>query len=148
MKKILLVSILLIGLVGCNDDVDKGLAAEREGNYQDAEKIYSKSCNSHNGDACFYLAEMYLNGKGVKQNTSKATDLYIKGCNEGGGKACYHIGDLYVDGRDLFEAVRYYQKACDFEDWSGCWMISANYKFPDCKRNNICNYPWNKEYHK
>ena len=59
---------------------------------------------------------MYEEGKGVKQDDSKALKFYQKACDLNNGTGCSDLGFMYKEGKgvkqDNFKALKFYQKAC------------------------------------
>ncbi len=102
--------------------------------YDKAMTYLTKACNKKNGDACFYIGEMYGAGEGVKVNKNTAKKFYDKAysynlalCKKNDGYACASIGMFYQYGRkfkkDVKKAAQYYQKACDLNSTVGCSLL-------------------------
>ena len=87
-------------------------------------KIYfEKACNLDVGLGCSNLGFLYAEGKGVRQDISKAVQYCEKGCSLKEGFACNSLGELYEDGigiKNKTTAKEYYGKACDLGDQQGC----------------------------
>lgn len=92
--------------------------AENSAKYDaDAVRWYQKAVDAHRYSACSSLAWMYLVGRGVAQNESKAYSLYRQAAeaDDAGGYAglgmCYEEGYHVV--KDISKAVDNYKKAAD-----------------------------------
>lgn len=72
--------------------------------------------------ACVQLGHFYINGRGVRQDFTKAKEYLTKACNSKVSEACYSLGVLYQNGgvRPLATTKEYYGKACDLGDQEGC----------------------------
>ena len=82
------------------------------------------ACALNDYPACVYLALIYQNGEGVKQDYLKAVKFYTKTCDGGEGVGCLSLGVMYQYGegvkQDDFKAKELYGKACDGGDADGC----------------------------
>jgi len=67
---------------------------------------------------------MYIQGKGVKEDLSKARGFFAKACHGGDAKGCSNLGFMYVNGQgvkqDYSKAKELFSKACDEGDADGC----------------------------
>lgn len=115
---------------------------------------YQENCNknlgSYSGNACYMLANLYLNppsektignwdedmakkyGK-IEKDISKAIELYEKACKLGEDSACATLGNLYKDGKyvkqDYSKAFDYSQKAClSNKNSGGCETLGYMYQ--------------------
>lgn len=80
--------------------------------YVNAIKWYSKSAKLGEDVAAFKLGGMYLHGKGVERDVSKAVSWYLKSKDD---QSYLTLARLYRDGidvqRDLMKALWYYAKS-------------------------------------
>lgn len=72
-------------------DVSKGYEAYWRGDYKTAIKYWTKAAKKGNSLAERRLAERYIEGKGVKQNSKKGLDLAESSCNKGNLFSCSDI---------------------------------------------------------
>lgn len=89
---------------------------EQEGTLQDykqAEKWYRKA--GEQGYSVKYLAAMYMEGRGVKQNTATAFELFKTSAEAGDIDSQYQLGKMYITGQGAQQsddqAVFWLQKA-------------------------------------
>jgi len=79
MKKILLITILLLGYA--NADITTAEGAK-------------KACDRGNAQGCFNLGLMYTKGQGVKQDDFKAKELFGKACDGEVARGCTNYSIL------------------------------------------------------
>jgi TPR repeat protein len=77
----------------------------------------TERCSANDPNSCHWLATMYRNGRGEKQDYGKAIELYRRVCDQNWLIDCTDTADLYRDGlgtpKDLKQAIALYAKACD-----------------------------------
>ncbi len=90
MKKGLLALLLLPTMIFASYFSD-GIRAYKSGNYSKARKMFEKAINEEGAEqAHYFLGLLYLKGKGVKQNLSKAQRYLKKAVRFGNVRAkCY-----------------------------------------------------------
>ena len=98
-----------------------------------AAKIYENNCTSNGyGASCFKLAKLYLSGKGVDNDDTKAGQYFKQACDKDHLPACYHAGILKyltatsdekndklseADRRKLVkDSMRILQDTCEHQD--------------------------------
>lgn len=85
--------------------------------YADAVRWYQKAVDAHSYSACSSLAWMYLVGRGVAQNESKAYSLYRQAAEADDAVGYAGLGRCYEEGyhvvKDISKAVDNYKKAAD-----------------------------------
>jgi hypothetical protein len=99
-------------------------------NMHRAAYYHDKACALGATWSCYNLAEQYLKGDGVKQNSSNAARLYANGCNSRDvldyptGASCAALGDLYIKGRgaqlNFRTGLALLKKACAMGNEHGC----------------------------
>ncbi len=108
-----------------------GVVYKKTENYQQALKYYKKACELNNGFGCANLANLYYQGKGVKQNFHKAFKLYEKACDLNYMVACHNVGFMYNEGQgvrqDFVNARKYYEKACNANNAMACNNLGVLY---------------------
>jgi TPR repeat protein len=84
-----ILTILLISNINLFADlVNEGLKEFDNGNEQKAMKLWAKSCDANNADACYNLAKVHFNRTGARQDKRQARVLFGKACEGGHKKAC------------------------------------------------------------
>jgi len=98
-----------------NSDLQLGLQAVRQKNYQQAFIYWQKAAAAGNATAMLYLGLLYVNGKGISQNYQQAFAWWQKAAALGNSEAMNNIGVAYNQGRmvpqDYHQAVIWFQKA-------------------------------------
>ncbi|WP_430750792.1 tetratricopeptide repeat protein [Helicobacter suis] len=77
------------------DALSAGIAAVKSGDYKDAFRLFSRSCDQGNPAGCFAVGTMYANGVGIQTDTEKATRYYEMGCSGGDASACADLAQTY-----------------------------------------------------
>ncbi|MDQ6970758.1 MAG: tetratricopeptide repeat-containing serine protease family protein [Mariprofundus sp.] len=92
-----------------------GLMYEKIQNYSIAAKWYHEAADQGFSRSQFLLGLMYENGRGVKQDNTKAVKWYRKAAEQGHASAQFNLGTMYDNGRsvkrDYAKAVKWYRKA-------------------------------------
>ena len=88
------------------------MGADFVGRRQRAVELDQRGCGLRDGESCFALAEMYLQGGAASR--SRATSLFEDGCRFGVAEACHRLAQLH--GSDL----RLLLKACARGDFPEC----------------------------
>lgn len=92
-------------------------------------KLYKKSCDMGDMDACKSLGDIYNEGRGlVKADHKQARDIYKKSCDAGLGDACFELGHFYKYDKDFKKAVELYEFACVNDAPHGCYMLAQMYE--------------------
>ena len=71
MKKIILLSVILLTTSFCEDLFELGLEAYDKGEFDKAAKQWQKACEDNVARACHNLGVLYEDAKGLKQDTAK-----------------------------------------------------------------------------
>ena len=95
--------------------------------YSNAKLYYEKALNGNQGDKAnglFGLGMLYLEGKGVKQDYSKALSYYEQAKALNHAAAAVRLGQMYAQGlgvaQDKAKAITYFNQACTMGDIDGC----------------------------
>lgn len=89
----------------------------KQGNYTATLPIWQKLAEQGNTYAQSALAELYMNGNGVQENTAKAIELYKTAALKGDLKAQHNLGNYYHEKlRDDAEAVKWWTMAANQEN--------------------------------
>ena len=91
------------------------------------------ACDNNDMKSCYNLGIMYLTGKGIDKDSSKAITLFLDACKKKEGSCCGLIGSLYADGviggkPDNQNAANFFKAACDYGDMHSCASIAFLYK--------------------
>jgi TPR repeat protein len=80
--------------------------------YEKAFRWYSIAVSSSHKDAIYRLGLLYLNGDGLPQNLTLATEIFKKSMDLGSADACYQLGLMHYPGKatdiDYSKAEQYY----------------------------------------
>jgi TPR repeat protein len=80
-------------------DFQMALRAETfERNFKKAAWLYGKAAEQNHPQAQFFLALMYLKGRGVSKDPQKALELATKSASQGFYKAQYLLAQMYLKG--------------------------------------------------
>jgi TPR repeat protein len=88
-------------------------------------EAYDKACGAQDRLGCRNLAHMYLDGRGVPQDSNAALKYLGDACQHGEGKSCNDLRLLYAVGgegiaKDVGRATEHFKQACDFKELEGC----------------------------
>ena len=104
------------------------------GNRLNKEKCFNKNSTLFDieGRNCYYLAESYDVGIGVKSNMTTARTLYEKACDLKFEKACTKAGKFYLEGdtvkKNPEKANNYFYIGCLMGDPDGCAQANIDHK--------------------
>jgi len=102
MKRIISAAVLMFGLAApAWAGYDEGLAAYKRGDYEAALREFRLLAEHGDAGAQRFLGGMYLFGRGVSQNGTKAAKWYRKAAEQHDPKAEYRIGTMYHAGRGV-----------------------------------------------
>ncbi len=68
----------------------------------------------------FYAGRCEEMANSVKNNEQKFRPFAEKSCALKIGSLCYELGRIEVDANNMDKARAFFEKACNYEDWSGC----------------------------
>jgi uncharacterized protein len=101
-----------------------GLQLWRERKYEDAVRLFGRSCDEGEGHACALLGDAHASARGVTWDMAAATRLYERGCELQEPAACAALGRVFEHGfaaaADPARAFEYYQKGCTPTSSAGC----------------------------
>lgn len=102
----LLLCILLFSLTACKNEKTQEIVSEKEGmeyyqkgEYEKSLPLFQKAAESGNGNASYYLGEIYRFGKGSERNDNLSCQYYIKAAEAGVEKAYFPTGICYFYGK-------------------------------------------------
>ena len=79
-------------------DLQKGIDAANEGNFETALFHFNYLVENNYGPAMYHLGQMHEFGYGLQRNPKKAAELYQKGVKLGEEDAMFALAILYQDG--------------------------------------------------
>lgn len=137
MKKLLvgLSAIVMLVLSGCatSSAPTPNVSSHEETHTKlpkDAAKL-KNACDLKDSNACSKLSAMYLAGKGVEKNPTKALKYSKKACTLNNNKSCVMTGLFYENGwsrkKNYSQAAKYYRKACKLNEGFGCFLLAFLY---------------------
>lgn len=92
---------------------------------------YESECNNGNGEACYKVATLYQEGKGVKRDGLQATLFFKKACINKYTTACSDLAQSYVLGNYVEQndtkAINYFNKDCNNKYDRGCHYLHVLY---------------------
>lgn len=96
-------------------DLKSGVTAYKAGDYKTALREFSKDAAAGNANAQFNLAILYLTGRGVKRDLSKAVEWHLKAAAQGLPAAEHGLGVIYYQGlgvkQDYAQALVWFRRA-------------------------------------
>ena len=130
--------------------VVKGIDYQSEGRYEDAVYWFRKAAEHGNILGQNNLGQMYLNGRGVKQNDAQAAHWYRKAVEQGSELGQILLGFMYEHGRgvvqDPVEAARLYRKAAEQGvDIARVYLANIYKSGPGVKQNDAQAAHWYRE---
>ena len=121
-----------MALASPQDDLKKGIAADKAKDYPEAARWFRKAAEQGDVDAQLLLGIMYDVGRGVAQDDREAVRWYLKAAEQGDAGAQYFLGAMYKEGRgvkqDDREAVRWVRKAAEQGDAEAQYFLGVMYK--------------------
>ncbi|MDQ1328694.1 MAG: uncharacterized protein QG641_1979 [Candidatus Poribacteria bacterium] len=90
--------LLVLSNIIIADDLSDAFKAYQSGDFSKAAKLYEKACEGGYAKGCVAVGLMYDNGKGVKQNRSRAKELFGKACDMKLQAGCDEYKLLNVQG--------------------------------------------------
>ena len=106
-----------LGGVASAQDLNKGLRAAQNGDFEIAFEIIKPLAEQGDARAKFNLGVMYNRGEGVTQDYAEAVKWYRKAAEQGNAKAQNNLGAMYDNGygvtQDYAEAAKWFRKAAE-----------------------------------
>ena len=129
MKYIFLFYIILHNTVFAQNLHDKAMEYYAKGNKQKAAQYFENSCNQGSSKSCHALANLYLNGIGVKKNKQKAIELLDNSCASLYTSSCLYLAFLYKNGTHVKQNDKtseyYFNIACRRGNKTACKAIKS-----------------------
>ena len=131
MKKIVLLSVILLTTGFSKDLFELGLEAYNKSEFDKAAKQWQKACDDNVARACHNLGILYEDAQGVAQDYNKAAELYKRSCDGGFAGSCLNLRALYIKDQgieqDYSKAINLYKKACDGDVAQACHNLGVLY---------------------
>lgn len=153
----MLASVQLLVVVGClllpgvalAADLDAGLAAYLEGDYEAALAECQPLAEEGNADAQFCVGRLYANGFGVAMNDELALQWYGRAAEQGHGEAQFSLGLMHANGWGVpmndDEAVNWYRMAAEQGYVEAQTNLAKSYqKGRGVEQNFADAYTWNQ----
>ncbi|WP_136625509.1 tetratricopeptide repeat protein [Mesorhizobium norvegicum] len=124
--------------VHSDQELDAAKAIYRSGDEAGAVPLFKKLAEAGSAPAMTWVGYVYLEGRGVAEDSVAALDWFLKAAEAGDGEAMGWIGHIYFGGNgvdvDKATAYRWYVKASDAGDasamsWRG-YMLSQGIGVP------------------
>jgi TPR repeat protein len=106
-------------------NIDEAMRAYQKGDYSRARHLMEKI--QGNGDSQFYLAYLYQNGLGGKQELTKAKAIYQLLADSGDSRAMYYLASLFMADGAIESALVYFEKSAEAGHISGNYWTAAIY---------------------
>ncbi|MBQ9274834.1 MAG: sel1 repeat family protein [Succinivibrio sp.] len=88
-------------------------------------------CKSGDGNSCWTLGTVYLNGHGVDKDPWQAAAFFKQSCEAGDPKGCSGIGIVSLEDPQYGEgqsAVYWLDRGCELGDTGACYMLADMYR--------------------
>jgi uncharacterized protein len=89
----------------------------------------NRKCEAGDAPSCETLGELYLNGKGIPKDETRALSIFEKTCDHGNMRACLDTGALYATATgttvDMARAKQLMDKACAGGEQTACENAAA-----------------------
>jgi TPR repeat protein len=107
---------------------DLAFQFERQKNYDEAIKWYTRAAGQGSSISQMNLAQMYEKGMGVKQDFQQAKTWYRKAMESGSGEALYRLAALNDKTGDDAEALKLYRRGVQHEDYRAMVDLGEKYE--------------------
>ena len=120
-------------------------------NYSLTLKFYEETANNtnlKNSYSIHFLAYMYYNGFGVKENQCKAIELYLKSIEKGNNQSLFNLISI-TDAEQIYhKIIMIYEQAIENGDVSALWKLAYIYQCLSNNNSGINNLKKAKELYK
>ncbi|TQR32410.1 sel1 repeat family protein [Campylobacter sp. MIT 99-7217] len=130
MKKIFFLSVFTSILFAAVVNLDEGLKAYENKNYNKALSIFNELCKKNSSaKACYSIAFMFENGEGVDQDNEQAKSYYKLACQNKLSSACFNLALLMIeDEDDENETNLTLYRACSLSHSLACERLGIIYE--------------------
>lgn len=124
------------------DDIfNKGKKLVEAHRYDEAARVLQEAVQSGHPKAQVWLADLYRQGKGVKQSYSRAAELYQKAADQGNAAAKFYLGWMSATGNGLpqsfSKAAEWYQQSAEQGEPAAQCNLGALYAAGDGVPQNL-----------
>lgn len=147
MRQISSLAILLLPSLTWGADLEKGLAAYEEGDYETALAECQPLADAGDAMAQFCMGTMYANGLGVPMDDALALHWYGAAAEQGHSEAQFNLAVFHTNGwgveMDGLEADKWYRLSAEQGFVQAQLMLARNYhKGRGVEQNLIEAYKW------
>ncbi len=96
-----------IAFAGDKADVESGVAAVNNGEYEKAFGLFQGLAEAGDSEAQHNLAMLYRAGKGIEKNLELSAHWFRKAADQGIADAQYYLGHMYASGEGLEQNTQY-----------------------------------------
>jgi TPR repeat protein len=111
---------------------EKGYEYEKQGDYENALKLYTQAANQGDIRAQMNIGHIYRSGRRGEKNPKLAAEYYLQAAKQGAVGAQWRLGDMYEfgDGVDVdFKLAAYwYEKAAEQGEAKAQWRLAQLYE--------------------
>tara|TARA_R110002050_G_scaffold269917_2_gene412723 strand:- start:269464 stop:270675 length:1212 start_codon:yes stop_codon:yes gene_type:complete len=137
----------LISLSSLADDVDKGITAYQQQDYQTAFYAWSLAAQQGDPDAEYHLGQLYRLGQGVNIDYPSAQSYYLKAAKKGHPLAQLNLGTLYYSGKlgskQEETAFHWLHQAAENNNAHAQWMVGImRFNGQGVLQDTVAAYSW------
>ncbi len=133
--KCIAIIILLSYTMYAQADIDAGIRAYNQGNYDTALKEFTAAAEAKDPMGIHLLASLYYQGHGVDKNLDRAVELFTAAAEKGYRGSQANLGLMYQNGdgvkRDIEKAIAYYTVAGKQGDLQSAFNLGQIYRKGD-----------------
>ena len=112
---------------------EQGLELEKQGDFENALKLYAQAADHGASDAQWRLGLMYHLGKGVEKNLEQAVHWYQKSAKQGNAEGQWHLGCMYQEGcgvtKDLQQAAMWLELSANQNSTEAQFILANLYQY-------------------
>ena len=133
LKKIVCAAFLASAAFAAEPAFEEASAELAQSNYDDALKLFEKSCyEEKNAAGCYAAGFININAYSQNSSEAKSFEQFSKACDAGDMDGCKSLGDIYENGQagqetDYKKAMKFYEKACALSYDKGCNNLAIMY---------------------
>jgi len=132
MKIIIFTAVILGVTMSAFADLENGIKAYNEGNFDTARIEFSKAARKNDPKGKHLLASLYYQGHGVKKDLKKAVALFTEAAEGNYGPSQANLGLMYHNGDgvtpDMKKAIHYYEAAANKGDLQSTFNLGQIYR--------------------
>lgn len=137
----------LMSLISLADDVEEGVTAYQQHDYQAALNAWSRAAQQGDPDAEYNLGQLYRLGQGVKLSFPTAQSYYLKAAKKNHSLAQLNLGTMYYSGKlgpkQEESAFHWLEQAAENNNAHAQWMIGIMlFNGQGVARDSIAAYSW------